>query len=191
MVIDAISEGPLAPHALRHALRRWRMLHRVKQDHAAELLGVSQSTISRWEAGRQAMESAETRKVEALVAARLTSAADAMLGGLVRESARAMHLICDTSHRLLASSPSRAASFGISESELTGRSLWRYSTPQLIAQEARLESLDWHGALAPNPVEFDTGDNGSSVVPIRASRCRWTRMTLSDGTSVRMVETLR
>jgi transcriptional regulator with XRE-family HTH domain len=190
-VTEAISEGPLAPPALCHALRRWRLLHRVKQDHAAELLGVSQSSVSRWESGRQTMEPAEARKVEALVAARLTSAADAALGVLIRESARAVHLVCDTSHRLLASSPSRAASFGVAESELTGRSLWRYSTSQLIAQEARLDSLDWYGALAPDPVEFDTGDNNSSVVPIRASRCRWTRMTLSDGTSIRMVETLR
>ena len=61
------------------ALRRWRLLHRVKQTHAAELLDVAQSTISRWEAGIQRMEPSEQCKVEALVAARLDAAADRVL----------------------------------------------------------------------------------------------------------------
>ncbi|MDC6133730.1 helix-turn-helix transcriptional regulator, partial [Burkholderia gladioli] len=37
------------------SLRRWRTLRRIKQEHAAALFGVSQSTISRWEAGTQAV----------------------------------------------------------------------------------------------------------------------------------------
>jgi predicted transcriptional regulator len=60
----------VTPLVLGSALRRWRLLHRVKQGHAAELFGVAQSTISRWEAGRQAMEPTERAKVEALVSAR-------------------------------------------------------------------------------------------------------------------------
>ncbi|WP_371350758.1 helix-turn-helix domain-containing protein, partial [Salmonella sp. M265] len=46
---------PLPSSSLGPALRRWRLLHRVKQTHAAELLGVAQSTISRWESGTQAL----------------------------------------------------------------------------------------------------------------------------------------
>jgi hypothetical protein len=48
----------------------------------------------------------------------------------------------------------------------------------------------WHDALSPEPVEFDTGANASRVVPIRPSRCRWTRFVLSDGAPARLVETL-
>jgi transcriptional regulator with XRE-family HTH domain len=92
------------PLALGSALRRWRLLHRVKQAHAAELFGVAQSTISRWEAGRRVMEPMERTNVEALVSARLNGAADQVLDELVRESSRNVHLVCDLTHRLLACS---------------------------------------------------------------------------------------
>lgn len=42
--------------ALGAALRLWRVVHRVKREHAAKLFGVNQSSISRWEMGRQSME---------------------------------------------------------------------------------------------------------------------------------------
>ena len=186
-----LNEGPLERKALAAALRRWRLLHRVKQSHAAELLRVSQSTISRWEEGRQRIEVGEARKIEALVAVRLNSSGDAALRELVRESSREIHLICDVSHRLLSCSRSREASFSIHAADLMNQSLWRFSTRQVMEQEALLEAVGWHDSFAPAPVEFETGDNGVAVVPIRPSRCRWTRMTLSDGSAVRLVETLQ
>lgn len=182
--------GPLIAASLRQGLRRWRTLHRVKQAHLAELLGVTQSTISRWESGTLHFEDREARRIEGIIAARLTSSADTALRQLIEESARTIHLVCDVSHRLLACSASRASSFGTPVSELLGRSLWRFSTMELIAQEKRLETLGWHDVAMPQPVEFETGNNRSDLVPIRPSRCRWTRMTLSDGTSGRLVETL-
>lgn len=182
--------GPLAPSALGSALRRWRTLHRVKQHHAAELLGVAQSTISRWEAGALGFEQAEAARVEALVAARPASTADAVLRQLIAESTRALHLICDVSHRLLACSVARSAEFGVDPSNLLGRSLWRFATPQVMDQEARLPAHGWHDLAVPPPLEFDTGENDSPLVAIRPSRCRWTRFALSDGTVARLVETL-
>lgn len=182
--------GPLNGAALAAALRRWRVINRVKQAAAAERLGVAQSTVSRWEAGRQPIDPGEARRLLALVAARPDSAADAALAMLVRESRRAVHLVCDTSHRLLAFSPARAASFGVDAAGLIGRSLWRFSPPELIAVEAALPAAGWYDAPCPAPIEFETGCNRSRVVPIRPSRCRWTRMTLSDGSAVRLVETL-
>ncbi|WP_343517706.1 helix-turn-helix transcriptional regulator [Sphingomonas sp.] len=187
---DSFNEGPLTAASLRHGLRRWRALHRVKQAHFAELLGVAQSTVSRWESGILSFERHEARRVEAVIAARLTSSADTALRQLIEESARTIHLVCDVSHRLLACSASRASSFGIPPGELLGRSLWRYSSAELVAQEMRLESLGWHDLAVPAPVEFEAGDNGSKLVPIRPGPCRWMRMTLSDGTWVRLVETL-
>lgn len=183
-------EGPLTAASLRLGLRRWRTLNREKQAHFAELLGVTQSTVSRWESGILRFERREARRIEGIVAARLTTSADAALLQLIKESERTIHLICDVSHRLLACSASRASSFGTPVGELLGRSLWRFSTAKLMAQEKRLESLGWHDLAVPQPVEFETGDNGSDLVPIRPSRCRWTRMALSDGTCVRLVETL-
>lgn len=176
--------------AMGPALRRWRALHRVKQAHAAELFGVAQSTISRWEAGSQAMEPAERVKVENIVSARLDAAADRVLAGLFAESPRPVHLVCDLTHRLLALSATRAAGFGCSPETLIGRSLWPFATDPLRAMEARLPDLGWHDGPGPAPIEFQTGANGSTMVPVRPSLCRWTRILLSDGTAARLVETL-
>lgn len=176
--------------AIGPALRHWRALHRVKQAHAAELFGVAQSTISRWEAGTQAMEPAEHAKVAAVVAARLDAAADRVLARLVSESPRRVHLVCDLTHRLLALSASRAAGFGCPPETLIGRSLWRFASDPLRAMEARLPELGWHDGPGPAPIEFQTGANRSTVVPVRHSLCRWTRILLSDGTAARIVETL-
>ena len=180
---------PQAP--LGHALRRWRVLHRVKQSDAAERFGVAQSTISRWESGAQAMEPAERARMEAVLAARLDTGADRVLAGLVTESPRPVHLICDLSHRLLALSATRAQGFGCAPDAMIGRSLWPFITEELAAMEARLPTLGWREGAAVAPVEMETGANGSDVVPVRPSQCRWTRFILSDGTAARLVETLR
>ncbi|WP_445178101.1 transcriptional regulator [Pseudomonas sp. McL0111] len=172
------------------ALRRWRLLHRVKQSHAAELFNVTQSTISRWESGVLAMDVAAHRQLEQLLAARLDGAADQALARLVRESLRPVHLVCDLTHRLLACSPARAAQFTGPLSELLGESLWRFATPQILDMELALDGVGWRELQAPPALEFITGSNDSSLVPIHSSRCRWTRIALSDGSAARLVETL-
>ncbi|WDD91374.1 helix-turn-helix domain-containing protein [Burkholderia sp. FERM BP-3421] len=181
----------LHPVPIGAAFKRWRRLHRIKQAHAAALFGVAQSTISRWESGLHDMEPAERARVEHVLSARLDAPADHALARLVRESPRPVHLVCDLTHRLLACSPTRAAEFGAPLADLLGRSLWRYATPEIMGQEAALDTLGWRDSLAPPALEFATGVNGSAIVPIHAGRCRWTRMTLADGTSARLVETLR
>jgi transcriptional regulator with XRE-family HTH domain len=178
------------PLALGRALRRWRLLHGVKQQHAAEVVGVAQSTISRWEAGQQAMEPAERAKIEAIVSARLDSAADRVLATLVSESPRPVHLICDLTHCLLACSVRRAQEFGICATDLLGSSLLCYATEEILAREQTLGGVGWYDEPAPQPIEFHTGANESRIVPIWESRCRWTRLLLSDGTPARLVETL-
>jgi len=179
---------PISP-PLGAALRRWRRLHRVKQAHAAALFGVAQSTISRWESGAMLMEPAERAKVEQLLSARLSAAADHALARLICDSPRPMHLVCDLTHRLLACSPARAAEFQAPLSALMGRPMLRFATEEILRRELALEALGWRGALAPPALEFDTGANHSALVPIRSSRCRWTRITLADGTAARLVET--
>ncbi|WP_186164565.1 helix-turn-helix domain-containing protein [Burkholderia gladioli] len=171
------------------SLRRWRTLRRIKQEHAAALFGVSQSTISRWEAGTQAVSHEELRRIEACLSARLDSAADRALERLVSHHTRPVHLVCDLTHRLLACSAPRAAEFAAPLSSLMGASLWPFATAEIVAREQSLRDAGWQGHPAPS-IEFDTGSNDSPQVPIRASRCRWTRFTLSDGTLARLVETL-
>ena len=137
------------------------------------------------------MDSAERAKVEAVVAARLESAADRVLATLVTESPRAVHLMCDLTHRLLACSPTREHEFGVPVHQLIGQSLLCYATAEINAQEKALVDCGWFDESVPAPIEFNTGANDSLIVPIWSSRCRWTRLLLSDGTTVRLVETIR
>ena len=105
------------------ALRRWRRLRSVKQSHAAELFGVTQATLSRWERGHHRLPDAAARKLWRLLAAPLDSAADAGLRRLVESSTLPVHLICDLSHRLLAASPARFAEWPAGAAALRGVSL--------------------------------------------------------------------
>jgi len=173
---------------LGRSLRVWRALRRMKQDHAADLLGVSQATVSRWEAGHQMPTPAEREALRALMAARLDGAADQALSRLVRHSYCETHLVCDLTHRLLAASPARERRWKVSASELMGTSMWRFRTEAIARAEAALPALGWYDE-APPEVEVLTGANESREVPIRRGRCRWTRLRLSDGSYARLVET--
>ncbi|KVT33897.1 helix-turn-helix domain-containing protein [Burkholderia ubonensis] len=185
-----MTDSPLQSPPLGPLLKRWRLLRRVKQSHAAELFGVAQSTISRWEAGVQQMSPDERAIAERLLAARLDSAGDRALARLVGDHPGRVHLVCDLTHRLLACSSLRAAEFAKPLPTMLGASLWRYATPEIAALKASLDTLGWRDSAGPPSVEFDSGANASRIVPIRRSTCRWTRMILSDGSAARLVETL-
>lgn len=175
--------------ALGRSLRRWRALQRIKQAHAGELLGVSQATISRWESGQQAPDADEQQRLRTLMQARLDSAADHELARLVNQSTAAVHLVCDSTHRLLAMSAARERQCSLPRSALLGRSLWRYASAEIVAAEARLGALGWFEPDAP-ALEILTGANQHTEVAIEPSRCRWVRFQLADGSHVRLVETL-
>ena len=177
------------PARLGRSLRIWRTLRRMKQAHAAELLGVSQTTISRWENGQQAPTPEEQSDIRRLMQARLDSAADRELARLVRMAGTDVHLICDLTHRLLALSPGRERCWTVSAAELVGTSLWRFASPEIVRAERHLPDAGWYEA-APPAVELDTGANDSDMVRIRPSRLRWVRFQLSDGSFARLVETV-
>lgn len=174
---------------LGRSLRLWRTLRRLKQGSVAAELGVSQTTVSRWESGMAAPSLDEQQTLRRLMAARLDSAADFELGRLVERAPGAVHLICDLSHRLLAMSRGRERHCRLPRSELIGRALWCYATPEIVAQEARLDALGWYEP-APGAVEFDTGASVEQDMPIIPSRMRWVRFQLSDGSFVRLTETI-
>jgi len=170
---------------LGRSLRVWRALRRVKQMRAAELLRVSQATISRWENGGLVPTQEEQVAIRQLLAARLDSAADHELARLVTNSDRPVHLICDLTHRLLALSSARSSDWRGGRGELMGQSLWRFASDELRAAE---ESLGGHGWY--QPIEGHTGANRSPRLRIRPGRFRFTRFQLSDGSHARLVETL-
>ena len=171
------------------ALRRWRRLRGVKQSHAAELFGVTQATLSRWERGHHRLPNTAARKLSRLLAAPLESAADAGLRRLVESSALRVHLICDLSHRLLAASPARFAEWTADAAELRGVSLWAFATDEIRSAEGRLGELGWYDDGAAQ-MSFWTGANDSPVVSIDPGILLWERLQLSDGTLARLVTSM-
>ena len=171
-----------------HALRRWRRLRGVKQSHAAELFGVTQATLSRWERGYHRLPDAAARKLTKLLAAPLDSSADAGLRRLVESSVLPVHLICDLTHRLLAASPARFAEWTADAAALRGTSLWRFATDEIQQAESGLGELGWYDD-GTTELRFWTGANHDPLVPIEPSILVWERLTLSDGTLARLVTT--
>lgn len=192
-VLPPVAPAPIDsgdPRHLGRSLRTWRALRRVKQDLAAQWLQVSQPTLSRWENGRASPQPDEARRLRALLGARLDSAADHTLARLVRQSAGQAHLICDLTHRLLAASPQRERQFHLPLTQLLGRPLWPYASDEIVQAEGRLAEWGWYEA-APPEVEFRTGRRDSEALLIQPSSMRWVRLQLSDGSFVRLVETVR
>lgn len=167
------------PRHLARSLRTWRALRRVKQAHAAQLLGISQPTLSRWENGLAAPDADEARRLRTLLSARLDSAADHMLARLVRHNTQPVHLICDLTHRLLAASPLRQAQFHVPLADLLGRALWRYATEDIVRAEAQLAARGWYEP-APPEIRFDTGARHSDALSILPCHMRWVRLQLSE-----------
>jgi transcriptional regulator with XRE-family HTH domain len=176
-------------HEFGRTLRRWRRLRGVKQSHAAELFGVTQATLSRWERRQHRLPATAQRKLERLLMAPLDSAADAALRRLVEASTLPTHLVCDLTHRLLAASPARLADWTADMAELRGQSLWRFATEEIRTAESRLGELGWYdeGVAA---VRFWTGANDSAIVPIHPGILLWERLQLSDGTLARLATTV-
>lgn len=178
---------PLAEgQVLGRALRRWRILNRVKQSAAAELLGVSQTTISRWETLVLAPQGREARRLQTLLSARPRAASDIALLDLVRLAPTPMHLICDLTHRLLAASAGRARQWRVSPDDLAGASLWRFATDGIRRGEGDLAAKGWYEPVAPD-VTIATEGIVFPQLTISAGEIGYTRIPLSDGRHARLV----
>lgn len=188
MAAGCSSETP--PTAgLGPCLRQWRAVRRCKQSHLAELLGVSQTTVSRWESGVLTPGRVERDRLVDLLQARLTTAADRQLARLVVTSSLPVHLVCDLTHRLLACSAARARQLRKGVAEMLGVSLWPAATPEIAAAEAALPALGWFDGRQFCH-EADTRAQSGTLVDIHAGRFRWTRFRLAGGAFVRLVETI-
>jgi len=173
------------PAGAAAALKRWRRVRGMKQSHVAELTGVTQTTVSRWESGTHLPSDAEARKLAAMMCAPLDPRGDWVLRRLVESSADQVHLVCDTTHRLLAASRPRAATWRCPASDLMGVALWQFATPGIRDAEGRLLEIGWFEPAAP-PVAVWTDANDDPVVPIRRTVMLWDRIQLSDGSFARL-----
>ncbi|WP_044558786.1 helix-turn-helix transcriptional regulator, partial [Azospirillum sp. B4] len=84
-------------------LRRLRRMRGLKQGHVADMLGVTQATVSRWERGLAWPDEDHAVRIARLLGKGLGTAhpgQDGALKRLVRRSRDPVHLICDRSHRL-------------------------------------------------------------------------------------------
>ena len=171
---------------LGHALRRMRLLQGMKQSHLAELLGVTQATVSRWENGILTLTAIQQGEVLRLLAARSDPTQDAALKRLVESSMRKVHLICDRTHRLLAVSPARQAEWQVDSADFLGKSLFVYASPEIRVAESSLHRLGWHEGLLSS-LTVETGPNADPGLRILPGRMLWERVILSDGTAGRLV----
>jgi transcriptional regulator with XRE-family HTH domain len=180
--------GPAAG-TLGRAIRRLRVLRAIKQSDLAERAGVTQATVSRWERGTHSPTAEQAAHVLALLAARLDGGADRALRRLVESSPWKVHLVCDTTHRLLAVSPARTAEWTHGAADVMGRSLWRFATPQIQAAEAALAEIGWHERLDAAVIAWTDG-NGRSDYRILPGTMMWEAVLLSDGTRARLCTSL-
>jgi transcriptional regulator with XRE-family HTH domain len=171
------------------ALRRFRRLNSVKQGHLAELLAVSQATVSRWESGAQEPDETHRQRITAMIAARVDHGGDAVLKRLVTTSTLPVHLVCDATHRLLAASPSRAAIWNIDLETYLDTSLWRFASPEIAMAEDGLADSGWFERPYQRTC-FRTGANDSAEVPVQPGLLQWETIPLSDGRIGRLATTI-
>ena len=164
-----------------------RRLRGMKQAHAAELLGVTQPTISRIERGDLAPAGLLLERLLDLVSARLDPTRDAGLRRLVENAALPIHLVCDVTHRLLAASRPREREWRRSAADLNGCSLWPFASAQVQATEATLADVGWGTRDGAHALEFATGANTSPDLHIAPGILVWERILLSDGSPARLV----
>lgn len=171
------------------ALRRYRRLKGIKQGHVAELLAVSQGSVSRWESGTHEPEAHHRDRIIDMIGAFADSDADAALKRLVATSSLAVHLICDTTHRLLVASPARARWWKAGANSYVGSSLWRFASPEIVEAEDSLAGCGWFDRPYQT-LSFRTGSNNSLEIPVRPSLMRWETLPLSDGRIGRLTTTI-
>jgi transcriptional regulator with XRE-family HTH domain len=169
-------------------LKRVRQQRGLKQSHVAEILGVTQATISRWERGELEI-SGERIEYLSKCANIAPPATDCHLKRLIQSSLSSIHLICDVTHQLLAASPARLQEWGRQASELCGQSLWQFATDEIREAEHRLPDVGWCDGLTRSAVTY-TGGREERGLRIHAGWLLWERIPLADGGTGRLVTTV-
>jgi len=176
------------PH-LGPRLRRLRRIRGLKQTIVAELAGVAQPTVSRWERGEIDPAPEIARKLLTVLTGNTCRLDDSPLRRLVETSPLAVHLVIDADHRLHAASLSRQREWRRSSASLLGQSLWRFATEGIQAAEESLNGLGWWQDRIPGTIEVRTG-HGNAGLSIKPGLMLWERLYLADGTPVRLCSTV-
>lgn len=171
-------------------LRRIRVVRRLKQQALADLVGVTQATVSRWESGDLAPSLDQRRRLIRLLRSTATLNADHGLRRLVETSPLQVHLVCDITHRLLAASPSREAEWLSDARSWEGRSLYRFATEEIRQAEGKLDACGWFEGRVPGAYFWTEAGDPETPIRIQEGYCIWERLTLNDGSPVRMATTL-
>ncbi|MEZ5826224.1 MAG: helix-turn-helix transcriptional regulator [Geminicoccaceae bacterium] len=165
-------------------LRRLRRASGMKQLALADMLGVDQATVSRWERGQQLPAADMQHRAWHMLGAARSD--DAALRRLVENSTDCVHLVEEATHVCLAYSQSRAADWRTSRRELLGVSLWQFATDEIRAAEAELADGEWWSVQMPTPKVFWTSER-QQLIRISAGGIMWERLYLADGTPARLV----
>lgn len=166
-------------------LRQWRRTSDIKQSRLADILGVTQATVSRWENGTQRPAPLQYDLIDQMMTRKRNFRLDQAIKRLVTHSNQRVHLIEDRSHRLLCASNAREQEWQRDCTSLLGTSLWRFATPEIATAEKSLHELGWHEDQADH-LTFQTSRRDGAPMRIVDSFILWERFFLSDGTAVRL-----
>ncbi|MEM8728298.1 MAG: helix-turn-helix transcriptional regulator [Pseudomonadota bacterium] len=171
--------------AFGRRLRQLRRARGIKQLALAQMAGVDQTTVSRWEAGkiRPGLQTQRT-VIQALAAQR---SEDRALKRLVEDARSSVHLVEEATHVCLAYSRKRAEGWQVSPRAMLGISLWPFATDEIRAAEATLAETGWFDDYVPEPRHFLTSAGADGDIRIDAGQVTWERVYLSDGTPARLV----
>jgi len=166
-------------------LRQWRRMAEIKQQRLADILGVTQATVSRWEKGVQQPAPLQYRLLHDMMTRNRNIRLDHAIKRLVTQSRQRVHLIEDRSHRLLCSSLPRQREWQRDDNELLGQSLWRFATREIAAAEKNLHQMGWHDDQADHVLFANSARDGEPM-RIIDQYILWERFYLADGRAVRL-----
>lgn len=119
-------------------LRRFRRLRALKQSALAEMVGVDQATVSRWESGRQSPDLGTQQRLRDLMR-RIEPHQEVLLKHWIDTSV-GYTVLCDENRIIRAASPSYCSIHGVSPSDVLGRSSLPVFTAEL--ERALWQAMD-------------------------------------------------
>jgi len=174
---------------LGELLQRYRLVRGMKQSHLAELIRVSQSTVSKWERGLMVPNEDQYFQIIELLGAKPTAVTDTWLARLIETSRDPIHAICDITHRLLVASPARYQEWRRDRGEMFRRPLLHDAPDDIVDAERRLGQRD-HVSPFEEPVIIKTAGQAVGRYLVTPGFVLWERLQLTDGTWVRLVTSI-